>query len=165
MQSLSIWHWLILAILAVLVVCAFLLFARAINKRRPDDRSVREIGTATPVSGPSGFRGWLLLVAIGVCVSPILTIVKLTKIEDGGNDSFTQEFHLMYDGDRAIHVAVIVIEICTIIAMVSRSRNFVSFYIWTLVCASLLPPAEIAWMKHSSVGTRANRFCISYKKW
>jgi hypothetical protein len=149
MQSLSIWHWIIIAILIVLVGAAVWLFARAINQRRPDDRSVKESSTATPVSGPSGFQGWLALLALGVFLSPIFTIIKLIGVASGNDVAFWKEFWFAIDGDIAIHSAVILMQICTAIFMVLRSKRFMSVYIVTSICLILLVPAEVTWFSAS----------------
>ena len=51
MQSLSIWHWLVIATLIVLVAGAILLFTRAIKARRPKERRIENPASAVPASG------------------------------------------------------------------------------------------------------------------
>jgi hypothetical protein len=144
MQSLSIWHWIIIAILIVLVVCAIWLFARAINNRRPHDRSVKDSSSAT-VTGPSGFGGWLVLLAIGVFVSPILTIYSASQLENGVDDATLQRFRLTFNGEIGIFLLVALLQICTAFFMARRARRFVPFYIVTGIATILLTPADTIW--------------------
>jgi hypothetical protein len=147
MQSLSIWHSFIIAILiSACVARAVSLSATAINKRTLDDRSVKDRSSVVPVTGASGFGGWLALVTIGVFVSPPVTIVKMLKINSGFENFDFQAFWFMLDGDIGIHLTVIFMQICTAVFMVLRSKRFVSVYIVTSICMILLLPTEIIWL-------------------
>ena len=133
MQLLSIWHSAIIAIL----ICACV--ARAISL-------VKDRSAVMPVTGASGFGGWLALVAIGVFVLPPVTIVEMLGINSGFEDFDFQAFWFMLDGDIGIHLAVIFMQICTAVFMVLRSKRFVSVYIVTSICMILLLPTEIIWL-------------------
>jgi hypothetical protein len=147
MQSLSIWHSFIIAILiSACVARAVSLYATAINKRTLDDRSVKDRSSVVPVTGASGFGGWLALVTIGVFVSPPVTIVKMLGINSGFENFDFQAFWFMLDGDIGIHLTVIFMQICTAVFMVLRSKRFVSVYIVTSICMILLLPTEIIWL-------------------
>src|SRR5450631_4507588 len=125
MQLLSIWH----SAIVVILLCACV--ARVISL-------VKDRSSVMPVTGPSGFGGWLALVAIGVFVWPPVTIVKMSGITSGFEDFDFQEFWFMLDGDIGIHLAVIFMQICTVVFMVLRSNRFVSVYIVTSICMILL---------------------------
>lgn len=85
MQSLTVWHWIIIAIVIGLAVVAIFLFARAINNRRPKDRTVKDRSSIMPDSGPSGFQGLLLLLAVSVIGSPVLTRIPRMNSRFGAN--------------------------------------------------------------------------------
>ena len=131
--------------IALRVAGAIALFAGVINKGTPYDSSVKDRNSVMPVTGACGFGGWLVLVTIGVFVSPLVTIIKMLGINRGFDD-FVQEFWFMLDGDIGIHLAVIFMQICTAVFMVLRSKRFVSVYIGTSICMVLLLPAEIIWL-------------------
>jgi hypothetical protein len=122
------------------VACAIWLFARAINNRSGKD------GSVTPASGLSGFGGWLLLLAIGVYLSPLRTIVNLSQIEQGVDHSVIQKFRLMFNGEIGLTLVVILVQICTAVFMARKSRRFVSVLIWNGIFLFLLPLADMIWV-------------------
>ncbi len=139
MRSFSIWHWIVVALPIVLAVGAIALFVRALNKRRPEARGAAEI------SGPSGFGGWLTLLALGVFVSPVITIVLMTHLEDGTDNSLIQRFRLMFNGEIGIFAVVLLLQITTAVFMARRARLFILLYIVTGIAVILLKPIDIIW--------------------
>ena len=142
MQAFSILHWLIFVIPFLLLAGAIFLFARAIGNRKPKERSA-----VTPSDGPSGFGGWLILLAIGVVLAPLYMIIRLIKDDfDGTDTAFWKEFWFALDGDKGIHIAILLLQVLAIILMIRRSKLFKSVYIWTGVCLVLFIPVQYVWM-------------------
>jgi hypothetical protein len=128
MESLTIWHWIIIAILAVLVVAAISLFARAINNGRPAERGAKDRSGSKPFPGsPSGFGGWLLFAAFGVFASPIYTAILASKLEDGVDDATLQKYRLVFNGELGLFLALLFLQICTAFFMVRRSSGLNRF--------------------------------------
>lgn len=141
MQSLSIWHWIIIAVLIVLVVAAIALFARAINQRRPGDRGVQERGSAAPISGPSGFGGWLIVLAIGVFLFPVVTLLLLLAITDFvALDAGTYQLGLIIPS--WLYVLLFLVQCCTALFMARRARRFMPFYKGTATAMILFKPVS-----------------------
>lgn len=94
----------------------------------------------------TGFGGWLLLLAIGVYISPLRTIVNLSKIEEGVDESMIQRFPLMFVGEIGLNLALLLLQITTAVFMARKSNRFVSFFIWTGIYIVLLTPLDILWV-------------------
>lgn len=141
MQSLSIWHWIIIAVLIVLVVAAISLFARAINQRRPEGRSVKDSSSAAPISGPSGFGGWLLVLAIGVFLFPVFTLLLLlVKTDFVALD--TGQYPLALIIPSWLYVLLFLLQCCTAFFLARRARRFMPFYIGTATAMILFKPVN-----------------------
>ena len=155
MQSFSIVHWMVFVIPLLLLAGALFLFVTAIISRKPDDRSVRESSGATPVSkpsggtatltaGPSGIHGWLVLLAIGVFLTPIVTIVSLVQTGDFQYvASSAVKYPLIYVAEIALFLALFVLQSCTALFMARRSRRFVTFYVVTGIATILFKPVNL----------------------
>jgi Protein of unknown function (DUF2569) len=141
MENFSLLSWIIVAILIVLVAGAVLLFARALQNRRPSARSVKETAAVTPVSGPSGFRGWLVLLAIGVIGSPMIMISAFVQSGDLDSSTFNK-YPAIVTADSGLYLALIALQICTAFFMARRARRFVSFYIATATAMIVFEPVK-----------------------
>lgn len=142
MQSLSILHWLIFVIPFLLFAGAIFLFARAIGNRKPQERSA-----VTPGDGPSGFGGWLILLAIGVVFAPLYMVIRLVKDDfDIHTTVFWKDFSLAHDGDVTIHVVILLLQFFVLIFMIKRSKLFKPIYIWTSVYFILFLPIQYVWL-------------------
>lgn len=88
-----------------------------------------------------------------------LTILKLIEaVPTASGISAEEWFRYMIYGDAAIYLAVIVLEICTIVLIVRRSKNFVPFYIVTSICIVLLIPVELVWLSAISTWHEGTNF-------
>ncbi|WP_049735494.1 DUF2569 family protein [Rhizobium ecuadorense] len=126
MGSFSIWHWLIV----------FLFFGVPIYFAV---RSARR--TTDPVNGPSGFGGWLLLLAIAEVIGLLKILGAVAKsIEnyaeyDGGGGG-----QLVFIGEAALNFALMAIQVVVIWFMFKKDRIFpkLFFYQWIAIPVALV---------------------------
>ncbi len=118
------------------------------DELRPDDRSVKDRSGVTPVTDPSGFGGWLVMLAIGVFISPVVTGVKLLQ---SGDLQANGDLHHMEYGEAALYLVLLILEIATAIAMLRRSRQFPSLFVVTSIATILFLPLVLIW--YSIVGS------------
>jgi Protein of unknown function (DUF2569) len=131
MQNFSLLNWMIVALLIFLVAGAVRLFARAIQNRRPRERRVTETAATTAVAGPSGFRGWLVLLAINVVLTLISTIN--TVVQTDYNEVVSGKDHQIDEAVIACYLALLALQSCTAFFMARRARQFVPFFIATAI--------------------------------
>jgi Protein of unknown function (DUF2569) len=93
---------------------------------------------------PQGFRGWLLLLAIGVCLSPLRTLVEFVKaFEDYGRAWTVPNGRTLVLFEVGINLALIALEVATMVAMLNRYRAFIKLFIWLWGAAFVLPVADM----------------------
>lgn len=120
MGGFSIWHWLIIAI--VIAIPGAIIYTAA--------KGVREearLGTGiTP-----GFKGWLLLLSIGVVLAPIRLLVDMAKYYSSPDIStMFQEFPTVTYIEVGQNAITLAISIVTAIFMLGKKLRFKSlFYI------------------------------------
>ena len=76
---------------------------------------------------------------IGVFLSPVLAIIRPINNLPPDNDPLAAELHYRFDGDIILQLAVIMLEICTLVFMLRRSKNSVPYYIATGISSCQYP--------------------------
>ena len=93
-----------------------------------------------PTAQPRGFGGWLLLLAFGVCLSPLRTLVEFVKeFGDLGRAWTLPNGQTLVLFEVGINLALIALEVATMVAMLNRHRAFIKLFIWLWGAAFLLP--------------------------
>jgi hypothetical protein len=117
MASFSIWHWAIILLIIGVPVIGLV-------------TSKRTIGVA---DGPSGFGGWLMLLAIGQLLAPLRTLAGTMK----SMDTYAQlnsvaGGHLVANGEMALNLASMGLQVAVVWLMFKKSRLFprLFFYQW-----------------------------------
>ena len=91
-------------------------------------------------SEPQGFRGWLLLLAFGVCLSPLRTLIEFVgEFGSYGRAWTVPNGQTVVLFEIGINVALIVLEIATMVAMLNKHRVFIKLFIWLWGAAFVLP--------------------------
>jgi hypothetical protein len=122
MGSFSIWHWLIVAIALGIFV-----------------------GLICWLWKYRGFGGWLLLLAIGVWMAPLRTLVNLLNVEEGVDDATISKFSYAFEGEKSLYVCLMAMQIALIIFMARKSQRFVNMFIWTGLCTVAITPLDLFW--------------------
>jgi hypothetical protein len=94
----------------------------------------------------TGFGGWLLLLAVGVYLSPLRTVVNLSKVEEGVDESVLQRFSLMFHGEICLNLILLLLQITTAVFMARKSRRFIDLFIWTGIYIVLVTPLDLLWV-------------------
>ena len=95
-------------------------------------------------SEPQGFRGWLLLLAFGVCLSPLRTLVEFVKeFEDYGRAWTVPNGQTLVLFEVGINLALIALEVATMVAMLNRYRAFIKLFVWLWGAAFALPLVDM----------------------
>ena len=97
-----------------------------------------------PSAQPQGFRGWLLVLALGVCLSPLRTLIEFAKeFENYGRAWTVPNGQTLVLFEVAINLGLIVLEVATMVAMLNRHRVFLKLFVWLWGAAFVLPLADI----------------------
>jgi hypothetical protein len=97
-----------------------------------------------PASEPKGFGGWLLLLAFGVCLSPLRTLVDFVQaFGDYGRAWTVPNGQTLVLFEVAINLALIALEVATMVAMLNRYRAFIKLFIWLWGVAFVLPLVDM----------------------
>jgi hypothetical protein len=97
-----------------------------------------------PASEPKGFGGWLLLLAFGVCLSPLRTLVDFVQaLGDYGRAWTVPNGQTLVLFEVAINLALIALEVATMVAMLNRYRAFIKLFIWLWGVAFVLPLVDM----------------------
>ena len=93
---------------------------------------------------PQGFRGWLMLLAFGVCLTPLRTLVEFVKaFEEYGRAWTVPNGQAVVVFEVGINLALIVLEVAAVVAMLNRRRVFMKLFIWLWGAAFILPLADM----------------------
>ena len=93
---------------------------------------------------PQGFGGWLLLLAFGVCLSPIRTLVEFVKeFENYGRAWVVPNGQMLVLFEVGINLALIVLEVATMVAMLNRRRAFIKLFVWLWAATFVLSLADM----------------------
>jgi len=93
---------------------------------------------------PQGFRGWLMLLAFGVCLTPLRTLVEFVKaFEEYGRAWTVPNGQAVVVFEVGINLALIVLEVSAVVAMLNRRRVFIKLFIWLWGAAFVLPLADM----------------------
>ena len=85
-----------------------------------------------------------LLLAFGVCLSPLRTLVEFAKaFEDFGRAWTVPNGQTLVLFEVGINVALVVLEVATMVAMLNRYRAFIKLLIWLWAAAFVLPLADM----------------------
>jgi hypothetical protein len=85
-----------------------------------------------------------MLLAIGVCLSPLRTLVEFVKEFDSYGHAWTvPNGHTLVLFEVGINVALIALEIATMVAMLNRYRAFIKLFIWLWAATFVLPLADM----------------------
>ncbi len=133
MQSFSIWHLLIPA--AIVAGLAWLV--RAARKSK--------VGAAPGVVGPQGIGGWLVLLAIGVVVSPMRTLALLqeemeayAKLEATYSVPNIETAKIV---EVVLLLAIVVFQAIVAIMFFQKKRYFPIWYFWQWVATFIVSGA------------------------
>jgi hypothetical protein len=137
MGSFSVWHWLVLAAIVALIGAPLYWLIRS-------NRS-HAVGLDT-LAFPSGFSGWLLLLAFGVYLSPLRSIVNLLNVDQGVDETTRSQLYLAFDGEMALQVVLLIMQVTTAIFMFRRSRRFMSMFVLTGIYIFILTPLDLFWV-------------------
>ena len=130
MGSLSIWHLAILIAVLGVVIAAIVTSAR-----RVPDRAI----------GPSGFGGWLLLLAIGQTLAPLRTLNVLAQSADGYRalqDSSIPNATLAIYAEVGLFICFAAFQVFIIVSMYRRRRFFPELFYSQWVAAMGVPIAD-----------------------
>jgi hypothetical protein len=93
---------------------------------------------------PLGFSGWLLLLAIGVCLSPIRTLVEFAQeFDDYGKVWRVPNGQIIVLTEVAINLTLLALEVVTMVAMLNRYRVFPKLFTWMWLAAFFLPLVDL----------------------
>jgi hypothetical protein len=93
-----------------------------------------------PAAQARGFGGWLLLLAFGVCLSPLWTLVEFVgEFGSYGRAWTVPNGQTLVLFEVAINLALIVLEVATMLAMLNRHRVFIKLFIWLWGATFVLP--------------------------
>lgn len=133
MGTFSIWHWLL-----VLLIVGGIVSVIVITARRRDPMHPSQI---------SGFGGWLLLLAIGQCLSPLRNLGELAAGAEGYRTAATMpNGTVLVAGEILINLAFIAFQVYVVVAMLKRWVIFprLFLYQWFLIMA--LPIIDVVWV-------------------
>ena len=89
---------------------------------------------AEPAAGPQGFGGWLILLAIGVCLAPLRSLVELSKSADAyGQFWNVPNGKAVVLTECGISVFLFVLQVVTMVSMLNKFRNFPMLLTWLWV--------------------------------
>jgi len=132
MGSLSIWHLAILVVVLGLVVVAIVTSAL----RAPNSGV-----------GPSGFGGWLLLLAIGQSLAPLRTLSVLAQSADGYRalqDSSIPNATLAIYAEVGLFIGFAAFQVFIIISMYRKRHFFPRLFFYQWISGICVPIAD--WM-------------------
>jgi hypothetical protein len=85
-----------------------------------------------------------LLLAVGVWLSPLRTLVEFVKeFEDYGRAWTVPNGQAVVAFEVGINLALIVLEVAAVVAMLNRRRIFIKLFIWLWGAAFVLPLADM----------------------
>ena len=130
MGTISIWHWAI--VLGVVGVFAGLAIWAVMSAR-----------SGALGAQPVGFGGWLLLLAIGQCLGPILTLAQWAQSFDG-YDKVLQlpNGAIAIAGETLLNGGLIAFQIFTAVMLLRKRKNFPKLYAIQWVLLLGLPFAD-----------------------
>jgi hypothetical protein len=109
MGSLSVWHWLLPALLLAIPLA---LAAEAIRRARTEG------GAITP-----GFKGWLFLLAATVWFTPLRGLVEIARLL-GDTDGAGERFPWLVRADLAISAVTVALTGLCLVLMLRRAAAF-----------------------------------------
>jgi hypothetical protein len=121
MGTFSIWHWVI-----VLLFFGVPIWLAVRSARRTTD----------PVNGPSGFGGWLLLLAIGQILGLLKTMATVANsIQTWAEYSSVGGGKVVIGGEAVITFAFVILQVVVIWFMLKKHRLFpkLFFYQWIAI--------------------------------
>jgi len=130
MGSLSIWHLAILIVALGLVIAAIVTSARRVPN---------------PGVGPSGFGGWLLLLAIGQTLAPLRTLSILAQSADGYRalqDSSIPNATLGIYAEVGLFTCFAAFQVFIIITMYRKRHFFRQLFYSQWIAAICVPIAD-----------------------
>ena len=93
---------------------------------------------------PSGFGGWLLVLAIVVCLSPLRSLVELTtSLKDLKVALLVPELKVLFAFEAAIELGYLALQIVVVVVMLGRRASFAKWYTWLWVATWLLPAIDL----------------------
>ncbi|MEY9719277.1 hypothetical protein ABIA22_001767 [Sinorhizobium fredii] len=121
MGSVSIWHWII--VLLFIGVPVFILIRTARQK-------------TDPITGPVGFGGWLLLLAIGQVLAPLRTLAETANgMEAYGQFQSVPGGQVVAIGEPALNFAFLALQVVVLWFMLKKNKLFpkLFFYQWLAI--------------------------------
>ena len=126
------WHWAILLLLIGVPV----FFAVRSARKRP-----------RPPTYLEGFGGWLMLLAISQSLSPLRTLVELSRsVKDYQQLITLPNGPLAVYGEVALTLAFLVLQLVVLVSMLRRSRHFPKLFICQWLSIPLLFILHTVWI-------------------
>jgi hypothetical protein len=101
---------------------------------------------AAPAEKPplQGIAGWLLLLAIGLCLAPIRTLVDLGRsAEEYDRVWGMANGKMLVAAELAINLVLLVLQVVTAVALLNKQKRFRALFAWLWIAAVLLPVLDV----------------------
>jgi ABC-type spermidine/putrescine transport system permease subunit II len=93
---------------------------------------------------PQGIGGWLLLLAIGLCLAPIRTLIDLGRsAEEYGRVWDMANGKMLVVAELSINLVVLVLQVVTAVALLNKQKRFRALFAWLWIAAVLLPVLDV----------------------
>ncbi|MBY3220298.1 DUF2569 family protein [Rhizobium laguerreae] len=126
MGSFSIWHWVIVFLIFGVPVCLAVISAWR---------------TTDPVNGPSGFGGWLLLLAIAEVLGLLRALANVANsIENYTEYNSIGGSQLVIVGEAVLSLALVMLQAVVVWFMFKKDRLFprLFFYQWIAIAVAFV---------------------------
>ena len=132
MGAFSIWHWAI--VLLLIGVPVFFAVRSSIKPRQNPDSLV-------------GFGGWLMLLAIGQCLSPFRTLAELLSSSEGYHALMTlPNGALAVCGEIVLLLAFAALQVIVLVAMLRRSARFKRLFLYQWIAIAVVFVLDAVWI-------------------
>jgi hypothetical protein len=90
-----------------------------------------------------GIGGWLILVAIGQILGPLVFLVRLSNYYSKLDSYLWTKFPATFYGEAALNAFIVVIAVYTAYLFFTKSRLFPKYFVYESVAAMLLLPIDV----------------------
>jgi hypothetical protein len=93
---------------------------------------------------PQGIGGWLLLLAIGLCLAPIRTLIDLGRsAEEYGRVWDMANGKTLVVAELSINLVLLVLQVVTAVALLNKQKRFRALFAWLWIAGVLLPVLDV----------------------